>query len=64
MKRLGDLIAWLLPRYVEEGKTALVVAVGCTGGHHRSVALAQYLCDYLVNQGRRAGVNHRDIRKQ
>ena len=39
LEKLQDLVGFLLPKYVEEGKTALVVAVGCTGGHHRSVAL-------------------------
>ena len=64
IRRWIDLIDYMYPLYCAEGKSQLVIAVGCTGGHHRSVALAQYLCDYLVNQGKRAGVNHRDIRKQ
>lgn len=64
LKRWIDLIDYMYPLYCAEGKSQLVIAVGCTGGHHRSVALAQYLCDHLVNQGKRAGVNHRDIRKQ
>ena len=44
LRRLGDLIGWLLPRYEEEGKTALVIAVGCTGGHHRSALGTNNLC--------------------
>lgn len=40
-------MGFLLPKYVEEGKTALVVAVGCTGGHHRSVAIAHALAAYI-----------------
>ena len=64
IRRWIDLIDYMYPLYCAEGKSQLVIAVGCTGGHHRSVALAQCLCDYLVNQGKRAGVNHRDIRKQ
>ena len=43
LEKLQDLVGFLLPKYVEEGKTALVVAVGCTGGHHRSVAIAHAL---------------------
>ena len=43
LEKLQDLVGVLLPKYVEEGKTALVVAVGCTGGHHRSVAIAHAL---------------------
>ena len=61
MKRLGDLIAWLLPRYVEEGKTALVIGVGCTGGHHRSVSVARCVAAYLTELGYPAFENHRDI---
>lgn len=64
IRRWVELIDYMYPLYCAEGKSQLVIAVGCTGGHHRSVALAQYLCDHLVNQGKRAGVNHRDIRKQ
>ncbi|HIS49919.1 MAG TPA: RNase adapter RapZ [Candidatus Gallacutalibacter pullistercoris] len=64
IRRWIDLIDYMYPLYCAEGKSQLVIAVGCTGGHHRSVALAQHLFDHLVNQGKRAGVNHRDIRKQ
>ncbi len=49
--RLRELVLWLLPRYEEEGKTALVIAVGCTGGHHRSVAIAHALAEGLRTQG-------------
>lgn len=61
--RYIDMIDYLLPLYCNEGKSQLVVAVGCTGGHHRSVALAQLLYNHLVETGKRASVNHRDIRK-
>ena len=47
LEKLQDLVGFLLPKYVEEGKTALVVAVGCTGGHHRSVAIAHALAAYI-----------------
>ena len=56
-----DFVGWLLPRYEEEGKTALVVAVGCTGGHHRSVAVAHRLADYIARAGYQVTENHRDI---
>ncbi|MFR0786937.1 MAG: hypothetical protein ACLSHM_01410 [Vescimonas sp.] len=46
-----DLIGFLLPLYAEEGKTALVIAVGCTGGHHRSVAVTHALADYHPSDG-------------
>ena len=61
--RYTNLLDYLLPLYEKEGKSQLVVAVGCTGGHHRSVALAQYTCDYLSAKGVKASVTHRDIQK-
>ena len=51
VSRFTDLIDYLLPLYSKEGKSQLVIAVGCTGGHHRSVALAQYMCDHLTEKG-------------
>lgn len=62
-KRLTDLIDYLLPLYIDEGKSQLVVAIGCTGGKHRSVALAQMLYNHLLEQGNRVSVHHRDINK-
>ena len=61
LKRLTELLDFLLPRYVEEGKTALVIAVGCTGGHHRSVAIAHALARHIRELGYQAGENHRDM---
>ncbi|WP_322173495.1 RNase adapter RapZ [Acutalibacter caecimuris] len=61
--RYTALLDYLLPLYGKEGKSQLVVAMGCTGGHHRSVALAQYTCDYLTDQGIKASVTHRDIQR-
>lgn len=61
MKRLKELLSFLLPRYKEEGKTGLVVAVGCTGGHHRSVAIAHDLAGYIQAQGYPVVENHRDL---
>ncbi len=61
MKRLGDLIGWLLPRYREEGKTSLVIAVGCTGGHHRSVAIAHSLVEAVRALGYPVSESHRDM---
>jgi len=58
---LENLLAFLLPRFVEEGKSALVVAVGCTGGKHRSVAMAHALAEFIRGQGYHAGENHRDM---
>ncbi len=61
MKRLEDLIAFLLPYYKEEGKTVLVIAIGCTGGHHRSVAVTRALVDYIGRLGYQVTENHRDM---
>ncbi len=61
--RFTDMVDYLLPLYAKEGKSQLVIAVGCTGGHHRSVALAQYMCDHLTEKGVKASVTHRDMQK-
>lgn len=61
MSRLEDMIAFLLPHYVEEGKTALVIAIGCTGGQHRSVAITRALADFIRQKGYNAAENHRDM---
>ena len=61
--RLYSLIDYLLPLYSEEGKSQLVVAIGCTGGKHRSVALAEELARHVADQGIKVAVNHRDIGK-
>ncbi len=62
--RFFSLIDYMMPLYCNEGKSQLVIAVGCTGGHHRSVTLAQLLYNHLVEKNLRASVNHRDIQKQ
>jgi UPF0042 nucleotide-binding protein len=59
--KLEDLMAFSLPLYFEEGKTSLVIAIGCTGGRHRSVAIAKELGDYVAKRGFPTVVNHRDI---
>ena len=55
------MLSFLLPLYSDEGKTMLVIAVGCTGGRHRSVAIAQAVTEYLVSLGYPAYANHRDM---
>ncbi|MEY8231197.1 RNase adapter RapZ [Oscillospiraceae bacterium 50-16] len=61
LQRLWDLVGWLLPLYEEEGKTALVISIGCTGGHHRSVAVAHALADRIRAQGWPVTESHRDL---
>lgn len=61
MEKLKDLIGFLLPRFVEEGKSVLVIAVGCTGGRHRSVAVTHALAEFIRQKGYHAAENHRDM---
>jgi RNase adapter protein RapZ len=61
LAKVKDLLMFLIPRYVEEGKSYLAIGIGCTGGHHRSVALAEELGAWLDEQGIAATVSHRDV---
>ena len=61
MKKLEDLLAFSLPLYAEEGKTSLTIAVGCTGGHHRSVAVTHALAAFVRDQRYQTVENHRDM---
>ena len=61
LAKLEDLLAFMLPHYFEEGKTSLVIAVGCTGGRHRSVAVAKEIGEYVSKRGYPTVVSHRDI---
>jgi UPF0042 nucleotide-binding protein len=65
LERVGDLLAFLLPRYAEEGKSYVTVAIGCTGGKHRSVAIAEELKRRMASvPGIRLRVRHRDIAQE
>lgn len=61
LEKLRELLGFVLPLYQEEGKTVLVIAVGCTGGHHRSVAVTHALAEFVRNQGYQVTENHRDM---
>lgn len=61
LDHIKDLLAYSLPLYDEEGKTNLVIAVGCTGGHHRSVAMAHRLAEFCRRSGYPTLETHRDI---
>jgi UPF0042 nucleotide-binding protein len=61
MKHMIDLMAPLLPRYQQEGKSYLTIAIGCTGGRHRSVVVAEQLATHLAARGYIVGVGHRDM---
>lgn len=61
LEKTEDLLSFLLPNFVDEGKTDLVIAVGCTGGKHRSVCLAKELADYIARKGYAVTLGHRDM---
>lgn len=61
LKLEEQLLDFLVPQYVSEGKSQLVISVGCTGGQHRSVFVANKLYDYLRTQGYSVEITHRDI---
>ena len=63
LEKLKDLISFLIPLYQKEGKTQLMIGVGCTGGKHRSVTFAELLYQYLSDQNHNVRVLHRDIAK-
>lgn len=63
LDKLEDMLKFLIPNYIVEGKNQLVVAVGCTGGRHRSVTLANAITRRLSNQNFGIKVEHRDIEK-
>ena len=60
-RRLEDFLSWVLPRYKQENRSYLSVAIGCTGGHHRSVAMVERLAARLRETGWRIRSSHRDI---
>ncbi len=60
VKRVGDLLKYLLPNYLKEGKSYLTIAVGCTGGQHRSVFVVEELAKTLKSRKRAIHVRHRD----
>jgi UPF0042 nucleotide-binding protein len=62
-QRLADFTDFLIPRYIAEGKSQLVISFGCTGGKHRSVTFAGRLCERLCGRGYKATVFHRDVAK-
>ena len=64
LERLEGLLEVALPGYVQEGKQYLTVAIGCTGGKHRSVVLAEELAGWLAGKGWRSHVTHRDVERE
>lgn len=63
LKKLNELIDYMIPLYIDEGKSQLVIAIGCTGGRHRSVCFAEKIKNNLLSQGYSVSAKHRDIEK-
>jgi UPF0042 nucleotide-binding protein len=60
LEKLVDLLRFLIPQYAREGKSQVVIGIGCTGGKHRSVAIAEYLGRHLSDVANKVRVGHRD----
>ena len=63
LEKLIDLLAFMIPHFKREGKSQVVIAIGCTGGQHRSVTLAEYIGDYF-RKSFKGHVSHRDIERR
>jgi UPF0042 nucleotide-binding protein len=64
LDKIYSLLSFLIPRYEKEGKTYLTIAVGCTGGRHRSVVILNRISEFLLEKGYTINVNHRDMERQ
>jgi UPF0042 nucleotide-binding protein len=64
LDKIYSLLSFLIPRYEKEGKTYLTIAVGCTGGRHRSVVILNQVFEYLSEKGYSININHRDMERQ
>ncbi len=62
-RRLFDMLEFLIPQFIREGKTSLIVSIGCTGGHHRSVSIGRRLQQDLEAAGHDTIIRHRDVNK-
>lgn len=63
-KQYISMLRYVIPGYVAEGKTSLTIAIGCTGGQHRSVAIAQRIGEDLQSDGYTVNFKHRDMKKR
>ncbi|MCI8521341.1 MAG: RNase adapter RapZ [Clostridia bacterium] len=64
MEKLQDMMSFMIPLYIEEGKVSLSIAIGCTGGKHRSVTMTNKLADYLKTLDYSVNVTYRDIGRE
>ncbi len=63
LAQMDNMVEFLVPQFIKEGKQQLVIAMGCTGGMHRSVFCAQHLFDMLSSKGYQVMLEHRDLMK-
>jgi len=63
MEKVVDFVDFLVPNYIKEGKSQLIIAIGCTGGMHRSVFVARKIYESIKNKGYKINLDHRDIKK-
>lgn len=63
MEKISGLVEFLVPNYIKEGKSQLIIAIGCTGGLHRSVFIAGKIYDGLKKKGYKVNLDHRDVKK-
>jgi UPF0042 nucleotide-binding protein len=61
IEKLSDMLLYLIPHYIEEGKGNLVIGIGCTGGKHRSVVVSEKMRNVISEKGYNCVINHRDI---
>src|SRR5262249_44946703 len=63
LDKMTDLVGFTIPQYIAEGKAYLTIAIGCTGGRHRSVFVVEELAKFLQGQGYQPLIQHRDVKK-
>ena len=63
LKKLENLLEYLIPYYQKEGKTQMVIGIGCTGGQHRSVTMVEELTKVLKRNGHNALSSHRELKR-
>jgi len=63
VEKLEDMLKYLIPHYIKEGKRQLIISIGCTGGRHRSVTIANEIYSKLKNDGSKVTIEHRDIKE-
>lgn len=64
LDKLNDMLQFLIPNYLKEGKRQLIISIGCTGGRHRSVVIGNAIYEKLKNEGYKVNIDHRDIEEE